>query len=54
MKYFINIIVMKKIKEYLEWLSNDVERRLSASNDINEIMAVEGDLGKIYDSFKIF
>ncbi|MHD0316912.1 type I-B CRISPR-associated endonuclease Cas1b [Fusobacterium sp. THCT1E2] len=45
----------KELKEYLEWLSNDVGRRLNESNNINEIMAVEGEIwAKFYDSFKIF
>lgn len=45
----------KELKEYLDWLTDEMENRLENTKDINEIMAVEGEIwAKFYDSFKIF
>ncbi len=45
----------KELKEYLDWLTDEMENRLIKSENINEIMAVEGEIwAKFYDSFKIF
>ena len=45
----------KELKEYLDWLTEEMEIRLKNSNDIHEIMAVEGEIwARFYDSFKFF
>ena len=45
----------KELKEYLDWLTEEMEIRLKSSNDIHEIMAVEGEIwARFYDSFKFF
>lgn len=45
----------KELKDYLEWLSNEVKIKLDNSDEILEILAVEGEIwAKFYDSFKLF
>lgn len=45
----------KELKEYLSWLKKEVEEKLEKADNINEIMAIEGEIwGKFYDSFRLF
>lgn len=45
----------KELKEYLDWLSKEMKERIIVAENINEIMAIEGEIwARFYDSFKFF